>query len=545
MSRMPSSWPTRAILVVGVGILSAGMNGCTSPVIRSQTPEGEPLAESASGLRLVGDIARPWGLRPMVVEGIALVTNLNNTGSDPPANSQRQILADDMRRRGVNKPNDLLSLKSTSLVIIRAQLPPAVRKGDRIDVEVMVPTRSESESLRNGWLMPSRLQEMAVLGNRIRTGDVQAHAEGAVVVNSLLEGDSDPIAETRGRVLGGAVVAQSRSLGLMLKSEHHSVRTSALIGQAINARFHTFDRGNKRGVATPKRDSYIELSVHANYRHNLRRFLRVIQAIPLNEKPRDRVERLADLEQQLQQPEKTLATALELEAIGPEAVPVLERALASEQPLVRFAAAEVLAYMGKDTSVPQLLAAARDESALRWNAINALGTVIDSDARNALATLLQERSAETRYGAFRAILESNPRDPVIRGEVLGDTFALHVIASSGEPMVHVRRTERPEIVIFGSEVRLENPTVVFAGPQIMIKSEGSDRLKVSRFAMGQDDSSLLCSHQLSRRAADDGRTGRLVHRRCCGHHPGESAGKPRGASSLRRLAASRPPVLLG
>ena len=250
-----------------------------------------------------------------------------------------------------------------------------------------MPSRSESESLRNGWLMQSRLQEMAVLGNRIRTGDVQAHVEGAVVVNSLLEGDSDPMAETRGRVLGGAVVAQSRSLGLMLKSEHHHVRTSALIGQAINTRFHTFDRGNKRGVATPKRDSYIELTVHENYRHNLRRFLRVIQAIPLNEKPRDRVERMADLEQQLQQPEKTLAAAMQLEAIGPEAVPVLERALASEESLVRFAAAEVLAYIGKDSSVPQLLAAARDESALRWNALTALGTVIDTDARDALATL--------------------------------------------------------------------------------------------------------------------------------------------------------------
>ena len=433
----------------------------------------------------------------MVVEGIALVTNLNNTGSDPPANSQRQILADDMRRRGVEKPNELLSLRSTSLVLIRAQLPPAARKGERVDIEVMVPTRSETESLRNGWLMQSRLQEMAVLGNQIRQGNVQACAEGAVVVNSLLEGDSDPLAETRGRVLGGAVIAQARPLGLVLKSEHHSVRTSAMIGQAINTRFHTFDRGNKRGVANPKRDSYIDLVVHSNYRHNLYRFLRVIQSIPLNENPRERVQRMSDLELQLQQSETALQAALDLEAIGTEAVPVLLRGLESADPLVRFAAAEALAYIGKKEGVPHLLEAARDESALRWNALTALATLVDTDARDALATLLHERSAETRYGAFKAILDSNPRDPVIRGEILEDTLALHEIASSGEPMVHVRRTERPEIVLFGTEIRLESPTVIFAGPQIMIKSEGADRMKVSRFTLGQGDTFQYCTSRLT------------------------------------------------
>ncbi len=28
--------------------------------------------------------------------------------------------------------------------------------------------------------------------------------------------------------------------------------TTSVIGNAVNARFHTYDRGNKRGVAEPK-----------------------------------------------------------------------------------------------------------------------------------------------------------------------------------------------------------------------------------------------------------------------------------------------------
>ena len=69
-------------------------------------------------------------------------------------------------------------------------------------------------------------------------------------------------------------------------------------------------------------------------------------------------------------------------------MPVLRRSLESANPLVRFAAAEVMAYLGEEECVPHLLAAARDESALRWNALTALATLVDTDARDALATLV-------------------------------------------------------------------------------------------------------------------------------------------------------------
>ena len=40
----------------------------------------------------------------------------------------------------------------------------AIQEGDRFDVEVRVPSRSDTESLRSGWLLPTRLKEMALRG---------------------------------------------------------------------------------------------------------------------------------------------------------------------------------------------------------------------------------------------------------------------------------------------------------------------------------------------------------------------------------------------
>ena len=487
--------PERTVVSTLLVLLSLTV-GCTSPVVRSQTPDTEPIIEERT-TTTVGDMAQIWGMRPMMIEGLALTTNLDNTGSDPPANSQRRILVDDMKRRGVDKPNTLLSLPSTSLVIIRAKIPPGLRKGDRLDVEVLTPSRSETESLRNGWLMQSRLQEMAVLGNKIRTGEPLALAAGAVVVDALMEGEGDRVSETRGRILGGALSTKSRELGLILKPDHQSVRASARIGDVVNRRFHTFDRGTKRGVAIPKRDSFVEITVHSRYRNNLVRYFRVIQSIPISESPHKMIERMISLEGDLRNPKEALSTAVKLEALGKEAVPTLLSVLDSDSQIVRFAAAESLAYLDRSEAIPHLKNAAIHEPALRWHAMTALGSMVSSDSREALADLMQIESDEARYGAFYAIMDANPRDPVVKGEIIDDTLSIHEIPSDRAPLVHIRKTNRPEIVLFGQDITVTTPVAIFAGKKIMAKSDGSDRFKVSRFELGKNDTVIYCSNNLS------------------------------------------------
>ena len=96
---------------------------------------------------LVGDVAVPFGMFPMYVESVGLVTGLQGTGSDPEPSPERSVLIEDMQRRGVTNPNGLLASKKCSLVKVRGVLPPGIQKGDHFDVEVRVQGRSETSNL--------------------------------------------------------------------------------------------------------------------------------------------------------------------------------------------------------------------------------------------------------------------------------------------------------------------------------------------------------------------------------------------------------------
>lgn len=148
------------VLLLAMVILVAG---CVGPSIRNQSPEMAALLELDADVKLVGDYATAWGVLPQRVESAALVTNLPNSGSDPPPSPQRTALMNDIQARGVVEPNRLLGSPTTSLVWVRGFIPPGVRRGERFDVFVEVPAGNDTESLSGGWLMETRLSEMAVL----------------------------------------------------------------------------------------------------------------------------------------------------------------------------------------------------------------------------------------------------------------------------------------------------------------------------------------------------------------------------------------------
>ena len=470
------------------------ISGCATPLMRGQTPE--PEAQAEQGPERVGDYTRPWGLNWVKLESVALVTNLPNTGSDPPPGQARERLIAEMMTHQVPHPDRILASPTNSLVMCTAYLPPAVEKGDVFDIEVRVPARSETTSLRGGWLMQTRMRQMQIAGGGLRTGSVDGLGQGHLLVDAVFQGTSDKIHETRARVLGGGVSAISRSLGLAIAKDGASVRTSTLIGAAINARFFTFDSGVKKGVAVPKRDNFIDLSVSPRYKHNLARYLRVIRQIALRENPVQRVERLALLEKKLLEPTTAALAAMQLEAIGNEAVGALQGGLASSDPEVRFYAAEALAYLDQPDAAAPLGQAARDESAFRWHALTALATMTHASALDALVALLHVPSVETRYGAFRALRTRNAADPLTKGELLEKKFRYHVIPTTGEPLVHIARSRLPEIVVFGHEQRLKPPQFLFAGKHLMITALDGGQLKVGRFEAGEDPVYETCSTEL-------------------------------------------------
>jgi len=479
----PGSGTAASTAAIAVLLLAVG---CAGPAIRSQSPELEALAQLEADTKLVGDYTAPWGLNAKRIERPALVTGLADTGSDPPPGPQRQTLLADMQSRGVIEPNALLAARSTSLTWVHGYLPPGVRKGDRFDVFVEVPPDNDTTSLAGGWLMETRLAEMAVIGNAIRDGHELGVAEGPLLVDPVSGGTLDSKSRIRARVPGGGIALTDRDLGLILAADHRSFAMSKRLGDWINRRFHAVIKGVKRGVANPKTDRYIELEVPPIYRHNLGRYVRVVQSVAVIEPPGGRHARMQLLARQLTDPVTAPVAALRLEAIGKEAIPTLREALDSKDPEIRFAAAEALAYLGESIAAAHLAEAASTLRSARPAALAALGVLDDANGVDALQSLLSSRSAETRYGAFRALWRMDPELPLVRGDRLGDTCSVHVIDVDGPPLIHVTRSHRPELVFFGATHPVADGLRAEAGASIVVVVE-RERATVTRFTPGQSD----------------------------------------------------------
>jgi hypothetical protein len=483
--RVAAPWPVATWLAAACVVL-VSLAGCAGPAIRSQSPEIEALAQLEADTKLVGDYTAPWGLNAKRIERAALVTGLADTGSDPPPGPQRQTLMADMQSRGVIEPNSLLASRSTSLTWIHGYLPPGVRKGDRFDVYVEVPADNDTTSLAGGWLMETSLSEMAVIGNTIRDGHELGVAAGPLLVDPVSGGTLDSKSKIRARVPGGGVALTDRDLGLILAAEHRSFAMSKRLGDWINRRFHAVIKGVKRGVANPQTDRFLELEVPPIYRHNLGRYIRVVQSIAVIEPPGGRHARMQLLARQLTDPITAPIAALRLEAIGKEAIPILREGLDSKDPEIRFAAAEALAYLGESIAAAHLAEAATNLRSARPAALKALTVLDDANGVDALQSLLASRSAETRYGAFRSLWRMDPDLPLVRGERLGDACSLHVVDVEGPPLVHVTRSLRPEVVFFGTTHRIADGLRAEAGSSIVVVVEG-DVAVVSRFVPGQSD----------------------------------------------------------
>ncbi|MBN1853797.1 MAG: flagellar basal body P-ring protein FlgI [Pirellulales bacterium] len=467
--------------------------GCVGPLLKRPVMDTVAEIPNEPESLLIGDIAQPYGMNYVQVESVGLVLGLAGTGEDPAPTPQRAALYAEMQRREVDDPAKILSSHDTAPVLVRGFLRPGIQEGDSFDVEVQVPSRGETTSLRNGWLLSTRMAPLAVMGNRIHNGHTLAIAEGPILVDPTAD-SADSALSTRGRVLGGGKATKCRSLGLLIDNGHRSVRTSSQIGVAINRRFHTFIRGSQEGMATPKTENFVELLVHPRYKDNVARYMRVVRNIAIHESPFTQDPRLALLESQLNDPMTSATAAIRLEANGSdESREILKRALSQDDAEVRFYAAEALAYLDETSAAEPLAETARNSPAFRLNALAALSAMDDPLARDALRGLLAVKSAETRYGAFRALWAMDPNDPMICGDDLDGRCSLHIVHVNGPKMIHATRSFRPEIVLFGEDHHFRLPLMVEAGRNIMVNGLPDGTVTVSRFAVGESTQKRVVS----------------------------------------------------
>ena len=494
--------PRRRIFLGSVAVVSVASllstTGCKNFIKRAQSPDddGEILQfedKSPVGPKYISETCGMWGMDYAKIEGIGLLMNLDGTGSPAKPGGYREHLQDELKthKEKISNTGELFESKNTEMVVVRGYVPPGARKGDNFDVEIEIVPNMEGTSLDDGDLFRTRLRKLVEFsGRKLKEGLVVGLAEGPVLVDSVFESRQEAGNELHGWILGGGESLKSRPLGLNLRTQNYGPKTTTMISRAVNARFTAVTPNGREGIAKPKNYKTVNLLLPEVYRHNVRRFSEVIANIRYNETAQQRVERLDELAKQMTNPATCAKAALRLEAIGRDAIPTLKRSLTNPDLELRFRSAEALTYCGHSEGLEILKEVAEIEPAFRWHAITALSASDDPDAAMHLELLIQTESAETRYGAFRALHTRSPEHPLVYGRRFRDFF-LHSIPVESSPMVHFSRNKRPEVVVFGDAKVSDDFLYVETGTTI--RSAGSGKLTLIHYSKERGRQEVVCS----------------------------------------------------
>jgi flagellar basal body P-ring protein FlgI len=524
------SWAQPAL--VAVAALALFQMGA-SPGKKKKEPPPPKVSET------VGDLAFVVSRGETKVEGVGLVIGLDNTGADPPPSWYRKQLVDEMSKAGVEKAEKLLASTQVSMVIVRLTIPIGVGPTDKLDVQVEVPPACGTKSLAGGYLLVTRLHEVLIAAGSARTGADLALAHGPVMIGTLAK-PGDPKV---GRVLGGGRVKKDFPYTLAIKDNRKSFHTSRMLETIVNERFHQTEDGRQKGAATAKTDSFLVLKVPTLYHQNQEHFFRVIQLLPMVDGPELRERRISAWTKELQDPKTAGVAAMKLEGVGTSAIEPLKTGLKSSNSQIRYFCAEALSYLNDISGVDTLAETIAQAPDFRAYALAALASLDQPASHLKLRKLMDEPEIEVRYGAFNALRTLDPRDPFLgHVRVLDDPkreeddaeespdsmalaiaaassryrtrqedpFSLYVVDSEGPPLVHISRTRRPEIVVFGRQQKLMPPIVLGAGAILLNAAINDEKVELSkivpsRFGDGETKvSSTLDLAEVVRRTANLG-----------------------------------------
>jgi hypothetical protein len=511
--RISGCVPRSAAGIALWGVLAAlGLVGCVGPQ-QTRLQSGDESEAERYGLKTVGDVCDVGNADPVPLGYVGLVTGLDGTGGEPAADNYRSMLVEQLGKEQVKNVKQMLADSDNALVVVTAMLPPGANKGDPVDVEVALPPHAgKATSLRGGVLRScvvcdynyTKTVNPNYAGSNLPLKGTPAVKCGGPVLVGLGDGD-DGDRVKHGRIWNGGRCLRDNPLLLLLKPESQQARIACLAGERITEAF----RGGPtdapdQAVAVAHDNLAIELHVPPAYKLNLPHFLRVVRLVPLQGSPDQREgkdgagrsyrERLAE---DLLDPARTVTAALRLEALGQGSIPALKEGLKSTHPLVRFCAAESLAYMDCPAGGEELGRAVAKQPLLRAFALTALASLDESVSQTQLRDLLlASDDDETRYGAFRALRSLNEDDPLVQGEFLNHSFWLHRVPTDAPPLVHISTTRRAEIVLFGEEPTLKPPFSFLAGEFAVTATPDDENCTVSRFPHSGGVQRKQCSLKL-------------------------------------------------
>jgi hypothetical protein len=524
-----SAMDRRGFIVTGAAAL---MSGCVFPKFTSRSQRPEPEAEVSGLPKTVGDVSVFDNVVGIPISGVGLVTGLDGTGGGSPPGDLRKMLEDYLKIKHFENYKAILESPAHAMVLVSSIIPAGTRKGDPINLEITLPPQSRVKSLRGGYLTQTRLVNFDTTGNvrenmarvdiavdaqkndnRLLLGSPLAWGEGPIhgdlkprVIKSgktnEKEEERDLAIVKHGWIWSGAKAELSRPFFLVMNPEHQRFRMAIQIAERINETFQSSGPANEK-LSEAKTKEVVGFLLPPHYRLNLPHFLRVVRAIPIDRLEEDQNYR-KQLEQKLAEPATCMSAALRLEAIGRKSVPVLKGALTSNYPMVRFAAAHALAYLGEPAAANELGVLAQDHPSLQAYTLTALGSMGGEAASvDKLADLCGSESPEVRYGAFRALRASDPSLDLVRADRIQTGiqptkdqpevdpssrsfhhFWLHQVPTGvNNSMVHLLTGQRAEIVLFGEK----RPTLIdgcslSVGEFTVTTRRGDSLATISRFS---------------------------------------------------------------
>jgi len=473
--RWPSARPARlALALAAAAALAAGCLPRGSDPSTPRTPRDVSVPEYLEDT--VGEIARFAGREPLIVQGYGFVSGLDGTGTTAVPPGIRQRILDMMRRNDVAEPQRLLASRDTAVVSVLGRIPPGARRGEQFDLGVRATPGTETTSLAGGFLLECDLHRVRVARGVEARSEPIATGRGSIFV-SPFAGEKESTATTarQGRVLAGGRVLKPRRFRLVLMVP--SVRTADQVVRLVNARF-------PHAAEATRDPARVDLAVPEALQDAKGRFLSLVGALYMRERPAAREQRVRLLLETLRRHEDMDRAALCLEAFGASVAPQLYPLGESEDPAVRFYAGRTLAHLQDARAVHVLEPiATRDGSDYQEEAVQALGRLRNGLGLGVLSRALSARSARVRVSAWRAMVGLTPRTFLARS--FEGKFDLHVVATDADPFVYISRTGRAEMVIFG-RVPIQPPILAETRRATATAREGQGRLHLISRRHGQD-----------------------------------------------------------
>ncbi len=485
----------------------ASITGCNSWISKNREKDNHFIKETKriqdlmvdrDRPRLIGEVANSLGMSPSHYDSYAIATSLPGTGGLVRPGMQRDWILDEIRTRDTANPEAFLDDASTALVKLRIVANPCNLKGDLLDVEVENSTECMATNLTEGYILESRLCEMAVLKGQLHTGEPKATASGEMVILPTSFTRQPEMNPLRGVVIGGASLKKDQPIGLRVESEFRHVIVTKAIEKALNSRYFFKDTNKQKMVAEGTSDWYVGISTVPKYKHDPAHFMSIIKCTGFAESLEEQQERLLGCRKLLADPGTSRRAAAELEAIGTDAAKqTLIGGLTSSDKEIRFYSAYSLAYLDCKDSVPVLLELAQSTPTAR--ALCLVGLVVneDSSAREALEQLLQEPDPDLRFGAYKAIRLRNPNDLCVKGEVMGKSFQFVQVPSS-IPLLAVSLQQNKEVILFGNSIAVSLNTKISPTPLLTLSPMFGDEIKLTkRHGNGEITNTMVASDVVS------------------------------------------------